>query len=164
MHNATPPAVSQKKLLNWQKNNLHLEIQNNRHTFVVLIGNVGIATRTQTMRGNNICYRSSYMKRPEIIENIQEVLHHVLPRDAKIILFGSEARGEAREDSDIDLLILLNKDSITYQDRQMVGHPLYDIELKTNTIITPIIRTQSQWTTQVLSPFKYNIEKEGIIL
>jgi len=39
---------------------------------------------------------------PEIVERISRKFHPV-----KIILFGSWARGEAREDSDVDLLVVL---------------------------------------------------------
>ena len=35
--------------------------------------------------------------------------------DATLILYGSYARGDYREDSDIDLLILVNKEKLTYE-------------------------------------------------
>ena len=41
---------------------------------------------------------------PEIVERISRKFHPV-----QIILFGSWARGEAREDSDVDLLVVLSK-------------------------------------------------------
>ena len=46
-----------------------------------------------------------------IINEIKQILHSVAP-NAKAILFGSRARNDAREDSDWDILILLEKDKI----------------------------------------------------
>lgn len=43
----------------------------------------------------------------------------------------SEARGEAHDKSDIDLLVLVPKDKITLQDELEITAPLYDIELRT---------------------------------
>ena len=45
------------------------------------------------------------MRRPEIVKRIQETVHQAEP-SATIILYGSEARGDARPDSDVDVLIL----------------------------------------------------------
>jgi predicted nucleotidyltransferase len=42
---------------------------------------------------------SSRMKRPQIIQAIKKTLHKVAP-SAEVILYGSEARGDAHEDSD----------------------------------------------------------------
>lgn len=52
------------------------------------------------------------MRRSEIIEQIRKTVCGIAPT-AKAILFGSEARGEARSDSDIDLLILLEGEKLT---------------------------------------------------
>ena len=60
------------------------------------------------------------MRRSEIIEQIRKTVYGIAPT-AKTILFGSEARGEARFDSDIDLLILLEGEKLTLaQDRKSV--------------------------------------------
>jgi predicted nucleotidyltransferase len=81
------------------------------------------------------------MQRKDIVKSIQMMLHRIAP-DATAILYGSEARGNARPDSDIDLLILLDKEKITLQDRQAITFPLYNVELNTGVIISPKVFTK----------------------
>ena len=58
---------------------------------------------------------------------------------AKTILYGSQARNEARSDSDIDLLILLDGEKMTLKDEESITLPLYELELKTGVSISPIV-------------------------
>ncbi|CAK7001194.1 MULTISPECIES: nucleotidyltransferase domain-containing protein [Bacteroides] len=102
------------------------------------------------------------MKRPYIISLIREALHRSSP-DMKVILYGSEARGDARADSDIDLLLLVDKDVITLDDKMNLTAPLYDIELETGVQINPFIETVREWGKR-LTPFYENVMKEGILL
>lgn len=102
------------------------------------------------------------MNRPHIISLIKEALHRSFP-DLKIILYGSEARGDARPDSDIDLLLLVDKDAITLDDRMKLTAPLYDIELETDVQINPFIETVREWGKR-FTPFYENVVKEGILL
>lgn len=46
------------------------------------------------------------MMNPGLIDETIECLREALPAGTRIILFGSYARGEARADSDLDLLIV----------------------------------------------------------
>ncbi|MBQ5458448.1 MAG: nucleotidyltransferase domain-containing protein, partial [Bacteroidales bacterium] len=49
------------------------------------------------------------MNRTEIVDRISKTIHREEPSSIAI-LYGSEARGDARSDSDIDVLILLDGD------------------------------------------------------
>lgn len=51
-----------------------------------------------------------------------------------VILFGSQARGDSKEASDYDILIVLNND-YTGKDENQIMDLCYDIDLKYNIII-----------------------------
>jgi predicted nucleotidyltransferase len=85
--------------------------------------------------------------------------------DATIILYGSYARGENRPDSDIDLLILLNKENVTREDEKNIKYPLYEIEFETGQIISPLVLSKPDWENRHrITPFYENVLKEGVIL
>lgn len=105
-----------------------------------------------------------FTKKEDIVLRIKTVLNESAP-NAKIILYGSFARGENRSDSDLDLLILLDSDKITYELEKKVKYPLYDIEFETGQIISPLVLTKNDWENKhYITPFYENVVKEGIIL
>lgn len=103
------------------------------------------------------------MKRPEIVKRVAEILRHVAP-EARCILYGSEARGDARPDSDIDVLVVLPDDKVqgSFARRKIdIIQSFFDVELETGVSISPLVVLQSMWE-QRRTPFTVNVANEGI--
>jgi len=85
---------------------------------------------------------------------------------ATLILYGSYARGDYREDSDIDLLILVDKDKdkMTRDEEIKITHPLFAIEFETGTVISPRVYTKKAWANHRVTPFYENVNREGRII
>lgn len=91
-------------------------------------------------------------------------MHRIAP-SAQVILFGSEARGEARMDSDIDLLILTEGNQLSLAQEEAITLPLYELELRTGVSISPIVVTKERWENRPFkTPFYVNVMNEGIVL
>lgn len=85
--------------------------------------------------------------------------------DAKVILYGSRARGTELQESDWDILVLLNKPDVSFKDEQKIRHKLFEIELETGEAISTFVYSQSDWDTRLsVTPLFKNIKREGIYL
>ncbi len=102
------------------------------------------------------------MRRPDIVHRIAEVMHHIVPT-AQTIVYGSEARGEAQADSDIDLLILLDEEQLLPERELEITRYLYEVEVEIGVIISPMVMLRHVWE-RVTTPFSINVMKEGVVL
>ena len=104
------------------------------------------------------------MKRTKIIKAIQKALQGMTPI-VEVKLYGSEARGDARPDSDIDLLILVDGNELTDKEEDRIIAPLYDIEIETGVQINARVLLKKIWENRPFqTPFIFNVMKEGIVL
>lgn len=102
------------------------------------------------------------MRRTEVVDQISQAIRRVEPT-ATAILYGSEARGDARPDSDIDVLVLLEGDKRDLKREETVSGELYDIELATGVLISPMIMLRKQWENRPFkTPFYINVMNEGV--
>ena len=100
------------------------------------------------------------MRRPDVVNHIRQAIRQTAPT-ATAILYGSEARGDARADSDIDVLILLDGEQRDLQRESDISRALYDLELKTGVLISPLIMLRKLWENRPFkTPFYINVMKE----
>jgi uncharacterized protein len=96
-----------------------------------------------------------------ILTRIKKIVRSRDPK-AKIYLYGSRARGTASNDSDWDLLILLNKDTVPPELEKEITFPLYDLEFDTGEVISPTIYSEKEWNAKYrVTPFYKNVMREG---
>lgn len=110
------------------------------------------------------CIAKRIGNRNRYLQSITERLREVLPLGAHAILFGSRARGDARHDSDWDVLILLDKPKIESADYDNVSYPLVELGWSLNECISPVLYTFKDWVKQHFTPFYHNVKDEGIRL
>jgi uncharacterized protein len=104
------------------------------------------------------------IKQKKILLKIKQLVNLTEPT-ATVILYGSYARGQNNKQSDIDILILVDHDKITYSDELRIKYPLYDLEFETGQVISPLIFSRNDWETRhSITPFYKNIKKDGVRL
>ena len=99
-----------------------------------------------------------------ILAAIRECLAKNMPANGRAILFGSQARGTAREDSDWDILIILDKERLEPSDYDEVSYPLTTLGWDLGEQIHPIMYTLKEWLANAITPFHKNVEREGLSL
>lgn len=100
----------------------------------------------------------------EALKELKEKMLKKYP-DARIILYGSKARGDFDKESDIDLLILVEQ-KINTKLEEEIYHITYDIELKYDVVFGEIIENKEFWETPLANtmPLHWNINREGIAI
>lgn len=98
------------------------------------------------------------------LRSIRDTLHAVLPSRGCAILYGSRARGDARPNSDWDVLILIDKDKLEVRDYDEISYPLSELGWSLGIVISPILYTKKDWQAQSFTPFYKNVMSEGLSL
>ena len=104
------------------------------------------------------------MEQSQVIQRIKEEGRQILPEGASLWLYGSRARGDARPDSDYDLLILLDKERINMDDYDHYMIPLSDLGVSMGEDVRAHIYTKNDWSQWPFAPFNMNVEEDKVIL
>ena len=100
----------------------------------------------------------------QVIEKIKRMAHNALPEGSSLWLYGSRARGDQHEGSDWDLLLLLDKPSADYKEKDDLEFPFTDMGWGIGEDINARAYTKSQWFNGPHSMFYFNVEQDKKLL
>ena len=87
-----------------------------------------------------------------------------IDESAEVILFGSRARSDFKNDSDWDVLILVDENESNFRFKKKIRNELFNLQLESNQIITGIMRNKNIWKQLKNTPLYIEIKRDGIAL
>ena len=98
--------------------------------------------------------------RKELVKGLTNIFRNNI---SMIILYGSAARNEATDESDIDIAIILKK-QVDHETKQQFFRWVADLDMRYDRVfsIVDIQENMEKWGSVL--PFYQNVRKEGIVL
>ncbi len=84
-------------------------------------------------------------------------------RLVNVILFGSQARGDATPESDIDVMIVLKDEVNPFAEIDRTGRIASELSLKYDTLVSRTFLSEQEYR-QKQSSFLFNVRREGVFV
>ncbi len=105
------------------------------------------------------------MSKEEVLCIVRELHAQLEPvygdRLKGIYLYGSYARGDAREDSDIDVAVVLDEIQDCWKERERVGDVSAALSLREDCLLTAFVMSEAEWSDRPYAIHR-SIVGEGI--
>jgi predicted nucleotidyltransferase len=102
---------------------------------------------------------------PKQLHALSEIKRRLLEQfDIKaFVLYGSVARGQADEESDVDLLIVTSK-PLTRFERHEITNVVFEVNLRYDTTFSTLVVDLKSWETGIISvlPVRDEIIQDGV--
>jgi len=96
----------------------------------------------------------------KLAAEVRQRISDALGQPVKVILYGSQARGDATKYSDIDLLVILP--SLNEESRKIISDITWEVGFDAGKVISAIPTTEAEMKYYAILPFYKNIKQEGI--
>ena len=101
---------------------------------------------------------------PEILAQLRQYFHELYgERLVQLILYGSQARGDARQDSDIDILVVLDGQIQAGKEIARTSEFIAALCLDRTVVISRAFASATRFQ-QEESPFFLNVRREGVLI
>jgi len=97
----------------------------------------------------------------KLASEVRKRLTKELGQPVQVIMFGSQARGDATKESDIDLLVILP--SVDTKTTRLASDVAWEIGFDAGKVISVIPDTKEQMKRFAFLPFYRNIKLEGVV-
>ena len=98
----------------------------------------------------------------KLARKVRERIAAELGQHVKVIMYGSQARGDATKYSDIDLLVVLP--SIDNDSRKLISNIAWEVGFDAGKVISTIPTTDAEMKYYAILPFYKNIRREGVVV
>jgi len=100
----------------------------------------------------------------KILREVRQIIHRLVP-GATVYLYGSGARGSREHDSDLDILILTEK-QLSRSEEAAVVEAVYELELACGVVISMLHYSEAEWDAPLIraTPFRTRVEAEAVLI